>query len=153
MNPEYWDFSYDTMGKYDNTANISKVLEVTGYEKLAFVAYSMGTTQTFYGMAKDTKDFYKNKVSVFVALAPCTKLTHSSFSFMSMGSTFYDRIDSVLIDSGVKAFYGPNWTADKLALCNKDNFLCLGVKTQCIGNGQTVSTRMIIHNLQSMVKD
>lgn len=43
VNPEYWDFGWDTMGKYDNPANINKVLEVTGYSKLAIVGYSTGT--------------------------------------------------------------------------------------------------------------
>ena len=52
-NPEYWDFGYDTQGKYDNPANIKKVLEVTKYRSLAFVGFSLGTMQTFYGMAKD----------------------------------------------------------------------------------------------------
>ena len=29
--PEYWDFSFDSEGKYDNKANINKILEVTKY--------------------------------------------------------------------------------------------------------------------------
>ena len=44
VNSEYWDFGWDTQGRYDNPANIRKVLEVSGYSKVAFVGFSMGTT-------------------------------------------------------------------------------------------------------------
>ena len=49
----YWDFSWAEEGTYDVPASISKVLEVTGYQKLAYVGYSLGTMQMFYGLAKD----------------------------------------------------------------------------------------------------
>ena len=83
---------------------------MTGYSKLAFVGYSLGTTQTFYGMAKDAMGFYKDKVSVFIALAPCTKLSHSSYNFMSMGAALYEQVINDFSSSGVNALYGPNWT-------------------------------------------
>ena len=110
--PEYWDFGFDSEGRYDNPANINKILEVTKYQKVAFVGFSLGTMQTFYGMAKDQAGFYKDKVSVFVALAPCTRMTHSTFNFMSMGSLLYDRIVEDLEQSQVKALYGPDWAWD-----------------------------------------
>ena len=77
----------------------------------------MGTMQTFYGMAKDVARFYKDKVSVFVALAPCTKLTHSTFSFKSTEAAMYDRVVKDFSETGTKALYGPNWDVDKQALC------------------------------------
>ena len=41
--PEYWDFDWEQLGEYDGPANIKKVLEITGYQKLAVVGFSMGT--------------------------------------------------------------------------------------------------------------
>lgn len=35
-----WDFSWADMGKYDQPANIKKILEVTGKEKLTYIGYS-----------------------------------------------------------------------------------------------------------------
>lgn len=43
-------------------------------------------------MAKDANEFYKNKVKVFVALAPCTKMTHATFRLISMGAALYDEV-------------------------------------------------------------
>jgi len=59
------------------------------------VGFSLGTTQMFYGMAYDDEGFFENNVSAFAALAPCTKLTNTSYSFMSMGSAMYDRVMEV----------------------------------------------------------
>jgi len=46
----------------------------------------------FYGMAHDEESFFESNVSAFAALAPCTKLTNSSYSYISMGSAMYDRV-------------------------------------------------------------
>ena len=39
------------MGKYDQPANISKILEVTGKMDLTYIGYSQGNQQMFYGLA------------------------------------------------------------------------------------------------------
>ena len=40
---EYWDFTWAEMGLYDDTANIRKMVEVTGDEKVFYIGYSQGT--------------------------------------------------------------------------------------------------------------
>ena len=42
--PEYWDFSFDEMGRFDLPANIDFVLEKTGKDKIIYIAHSQGTT-------------------------------------------------------------------------------------------------------------
>ena len=42
-NGKYWDFDWEQQGQYDGPANIDKVLAVTGYDKLAYVGFSLGT--------------------------------------------------------------------------------------------------------------
>ena len=37
---ERWDFSYAEMGRYDQPANIRKIQEVTGKDKLTYIGYS-----------------------------------------------------------------------------------------------------------------
>ena len=37
---EYWDFSWAEMGLYDDTANIKKMKEVSGEEKVFYIGYS-----------------------------------------------------------------------------------------------------------------
>lgn len=58
------------MGVMDLPALISRVLEETGFPKLALIAHSQGTTQTFVALAKEQRPEIGEKISVFCALAP-----------------------------------------------------------------------------------
>jgi len=49
---------------------------LTGHEKTAYIGHSQGTTQMYVGLA-DMEDYYKDKVSVFVALAPVTQIPNT----------------------------------------------------------------------------
>ena len=53
---KYWAFTYEEMGKYDDPANIKKIKEVTGKDKIFYMGYSQGTIQMFYGLIKLGKD-------------------------------------------------------------------------------------------------
>lgn len=37
---EYWQFSWEEMGKYDLPAMIDSIIKVTGYQNLTFVGHS-----------------------------------------------------------------------------------------------------------------
>lgn len=58
------------MGLYDDPANISKVKEVTGAEKIFYVGYSQGTVQMHYGLAHNSDWLSENLLKV-ISLAPC----------------------------------------------------------------------------------
>lgn len=76
---KFWDFSFPEIAKYDIPAVISYIKDVTGSSKVSYVGFSMGTTQMFYGLAKpELQKFYSESLNLFVALAPCTKVTHAS---------------------------------------------------------------------------
>ena len=71
----YWDFSWAEIGKYDIPATIKLITEKTESPKLAYVGFSQGTIQMFYGMST-SQEFYEQHVSVFVALAPCALIAN-----------------------------------------------------------------------------
>ncbi len=58
------------MGVLDLPALISRVLAETGFPKLALIAHSQGTTETFVALAKEQRPDIGKKISVFCALAP-----------------------------------------------------------------------------------
>ena len=62
------------MGKYDIPANITKIKELTGFQKILYLGYSQGTTQMFYGLSKYEESFYADNLLKFAAFAPCTLL-------------------------------------------------------------------------------
>ncbi|KAK0920481.1 hypothetical protein LTR57_009737 [Friedmanniomyces endolithicus] len=68
--PRMWAWNIRQMGVMDLAALISRVLAETGFTKLALIAHSQGTTQTFVALAKEQRPEIGEKISVFCALAP-----------------------------------------------------------------------------------
>ncbi|KAF2146508.1 uncharacterized protein K452DRAFT_314775 [Aplosporella prunicola CBS 121167] len=68
--PRMWAWNIRQMGVMDLPALISRVLSETGFEKLALIAHSQGTTETFVMLAKEQRPEIGEKISVFCALAP-----------------------------------------------------------------------------------
>ena len=74
MDPEFWAFSWAEMGIYDDVANIKKMKEVSGADKVFYIGYSQGTIQMFYALAHKNleEEFFADSLHKFVAFAPCT---------------------------------------------------------------------------------
>jgi pimeloyl-ACP methyl ester carboxylesterase len=68
--PRMWAWNIRQMGVMDLAALVSRVLAETGFPKLALIAHSQGTTQTFVALAKEQRPELGDKISVFCALAP-----------------------------------------------------------------------------------
>ncbi|KAF2214908.1 hypothetical protein CERZMDRAFT_82801 [Cercospora zeae-maydis SCOH1-5] len=68
--PRMWAWNIRQMGVMDLPALVSRVLAETGFPKLALIAHSQGTTQTFVALAKEQRPDLGEKISVFCALAP-----------------------------------------------------------------------------------
>ncbi|KAE9014493.1 hypothetical protein PF011_g8030 [Phytophthora fragariae] len=71
---EFWEFSWEDMGKYDLPAEINYVLNKTRRSTLSYVGHSEGTTQAFVGFSTDQE--LAKKVSYFAALAPVAWTGH-----------------------------------------------------------------------------
>jgi len=63
-------YHWGDMGLYDDPANIEKIKELTGHEKIFYVGYSQGTIQMFYGLIKK-QDYFAENLHKVVQLAPC----------------------------------------------------------------------------------
>jgi len=74
---EYWSFSFTEMGKYDAPAQIELALRMTGNKKVTYVGHSQGTTQMFYALQAEP-EYWGQKVNLFVAAAPVTRLDHTT---------------------------------------------------------------------------
>lgn len=65
-----WQWAMSEMGTKDLPALLDFVRETTGADKVALVAHSQGTTQTFCALASDAMPELHEKISCFAALAP-----------------------------------------------------------------------------------
>ena len=67
--PEYWNFTFIEMGLYDTKALINYVKDKTSQEKIPYIGSSQGSTQMLYALSKN-EDWFKDRVSIFIALCP-----------------------------------------------------------------------------------
>ena len=82
---ERWNYTWADMGINDIPANIEKILTVTGKQKVTLVGHSQGTSQSYYGLAKQ-QDYFAERVSRFIAFASCIQ------------RSYYGDSDQVLTD-------------------------------------------------------
>ncbi|XP_026753514.1 lipase 3-like [Galleria mellonella] len=73
-NKEFWDFSFDEIGRYDLSAMIDYVLQITGRNNLQYIGHSQGTTTVFILCSERPE--YNEKISVMIALAPSAWISH-----------------------------------------------------------------------------
>jgi len=84
----YWDFSWTEIGRHDIPVVIRYVKEQTQTDKMAYVGYSQGTIQMFYGLTTNQK-FFQEHISVFVALAPCALIGNASTAASLTANNMY----------------------------------------------------------------
>lgn len=83
---EYWEFDFEEMGTFDQPAQIDYILNYTNSSKLAaYIGHSEGTTQMFIG-ASLKPDYFKEKIDLFVALAPVARMDHNLNKLMTDAS-------------------------------------------------------------------
>ena len=81
----FWDFSFQEMGKFDLPAKIEFILTQTKAETLTYIGHSQGATQMFAALSDPkTADFMNSKVKTFVALAPVVYLKHQNSFLMNL---------------------------------------------------------------------
>ena len=109
--PTYWDFSFDTLGKVDNVANMKYIYDFTDGKKVSYYGYSLGTTQAFYSLAKLEDEFFAEHANAFALVAPCTI---AQFPIWPVFNKVFMQIYNTL---GVYAFNGPYWYQNLPTMC------------------------------------
>jgi len=87
---EFWNFTFDDMGKHDLPAMISATLALSNQTKLNLIAWSQGNTQTFIA-GSDSKVGPKlhDSIKLWIALSPVSFLYDSTSTLISLMSRFH----------------------------------------------------------------
>ena len=96
------------MGTYDLKSVLTFVTDTTGYEKVAYVGHSQGTTELYYALSEDNA-WFSNKISLFVALGPVTKLPNTQAALMQLSAEFYGPLDDAINLFNMYEFLGDTW--------------------------------------------
>ncbi|KAM6265924.1 gastric triacylglycerol lipase-like [Porphyrio hochstetteri] len=79
LNPsqkEFWQFSFDEIGKYDIPAELYFIMNKTGQKEMHYIGHSEGTTAGF--IAFSTYPELAKRMKAFYALGPVTTVLHST---------------------------------------------------------------------------
>eukprot|EP00347_Sterkiella_histriomuscorum_P016715 403352128 len=120
--PKFWNFDFEEMGTLDLPATIDYILGETGQEKISYIGHSEGTTQMFIGASMDN-DYFKDRINLFVSLAPITRIGHPQSTLLKLMAEDVDQIAHFLIDDfGMYDMFAPSWLSDDvtIALCETE---------------------------------
>lgn len=70
---QFWDFSFVETYQ-DDKANIEYIRQETGQDKIIFVGHSEGFTTMITALSTEEAEWYKQRVSLVVGLAPVSRL-------------------------------------------------------------------------------
>ncbi|KAJ8730003.1 hypothetical protein PYW07_017041 [Mythimna separata] len=78
---DFWDFSWDEIGRYDLPAMIDYVLDTKNHTHLIYVGHSQGST-AFFVMASELSA-YNDKISLMIALSAPTAIPNMKSPFLN----------------------------------------------------------------------
>ncbi|KAB7501574.1 Lipase 3, partial [Armadillidium nasatum] len=99
---EFWAFTYDEIGTYDDPAAIDYALSVTGQDQIYYVGFSMGTTVFFIMMSERPE--YVDKIKAASLLAPVVYLNNVKGVLKPLAN-FSGSVDAKLSEKGIYSFY------------------------------------------------
>lgn len=95
---EFWDFSWDEIGKYDLPAMIDYTLHQTNTDKLHYIGHSEGTT-AFFVMCSLLPE-YNHKIRSMHALSPGAYMSNLKSPFINGLSHYIYRTDFIKTNLG-----------------------------------------------------
>lgn len=98
---EFWDAAdFEEMGLYDLPAEADYIKTFTGKPKMSFVGHSMATTMFFIG-ASMKPEYFEQTFNLFVAMAPITRLDHSSVERFAIIAKYENVLSDIFQALGV----------------------------------------------------
>uniref|UniRef100_A0A1B6G3S2 Partial AB-hydrolase lipase domain-containing protein n=1 Tax=Cuerna arida TaxID=1464854 RepID=A0A1B6G3S2_9HEMI len=90
--PNFWNWTWEEMGRYDLPAVIDHILQVTGHQQILYIGHSMGTTMFF--VLCSSRPEYNAKVRYMAALAPVAYMGHttSPLRYLAPYAQSFERI-------------------------------------------------------------
>jgi lysosomal acid lipase/cholesteryl ester hydrolase len=80
---EFWDFTFEDLGVYDQPAYLDYVSMVTGFEKVHFMGHSQGGTQMWAALTLDP-EYYAGRLRSFVSLGAVSRLDTTRSSLVRL---------------------------------------------------------------------
>ena len=119
---EYYDFSFDQMGRYDLPSTIAKIQEIRRNDnRIILIGHSQGCASSLAGMSLNN-DFYSQRVKLFIALAPVCKMIGLNSSFLKFAAS--SEVERLFYLAGMYSIGHRSDTLSYLSSKHLNNFNC-----------------------------
>lgn len=136
---EFFDFSWEEMGRIDLPAFYNYILKTTNSEKIMYIGYCQGTTQMFVGLLDDeSRKFLSEKTEKFIAISPVVFMDNFGYKSIKVLSKFRTVIYSAAWVFGlVDLFPGKcqgnsSWNKISEWICRYLGFACNGFSKELL---------------------
>ena len=114
--PEFWNFTWETMGKHDVPTMIRRVKEMTEMKKIFVIGYGQGAGMMFNALTnKDLLRELNPSLHKFIALSPCVMTQEKEHP----DEAYYQNGLYKFKENGIYSIGGPNWENDLKKICSK----------------------------------
>ena len=149
--PDYWNFTWDDIARYDIPAMMNLMKAATKQEKIFFMGYSHGATAMIQ-LLQDPElgEDIANSLHKVIALSPC-----AYYRTDGLDESYFENGLYKFPEEGIHSILGPNWDRALQVICEKfstevcEEYTNLGHKTDYTVRNETVSTLSLIHQWQS----
>ena len=97
-------------------AMLDYTTKATGVSTVSLMAHSQGTSQTFYGITQN-QEYWKSKVNLFIALAPITRLDHTTNGLLQFFAGAVSLVGHTLYTFHIYDLFGPSTTVLTKGVC------------------------------------
>ncbi|XP_028138436.2 lipase 1-like isoform X3 [Diabrotica virgifera virgifera] len=91
---EFWFYTLDQMGQYDQPAVIDHILKTTGKQQISYIGHSQGGG-SLLAMASGRPE-YNQKIKIFVGLAPAAYMKHNRHPLLVISKYFADLLKDLI---------------------------------------------------------
>ena len=128
---KFWNFSWQEMAKFDLTASVDYILNLTGYEKLLYLGHSQGS---LIGLAQMSVDLsFQSKIEKAYLLAPFVTLRNIK-SYLTLLLEFVDTYGAYLSHQSFLPFSFEFLSRANVVFCTTPNtYFCTFIYYQLSG--------------------
>jgi len=114
---EYWNYTFEEQGRYDQRAVIDLIVKVTGFQKIHYWSHSMGGTQMLAALVLEP-GYYRRHLHSAILVAPVVTFDVTRSTFIKILN--YTKLLYILRDLGIHEFFSYSKILSHIMLFLKD---------------------------------
>lgn len=114
---QFFTYTFEDLGTYDLPAQVDKVKEVTGVDKVTYIGHSQGGSQIFYALATNLEQI-KERLNMVIGFAPIIRIGNTCDATFKAGVSYRRATEKLFDLLGFYEIMGKHWKDTKIKFCS-----------------------------------